>query len=456
MHELPRRDAGLARLVMFAVAADVLLALGLWHVLTGGDLRMPALWGGPAAQVAQIAPTLPVADIFPEERPPSRLILAGEDEQGRALGQMLGIDNPFVAIPSARFHSDHIVRFPDAFDVRFPEPNPLPEMIGSAGSEQLLYFSIQSTFDSLLQREQFGELDRLATLLRQPRAASPAGYDMLSAMFDMYAAKDPNQTEASFERLQSLVRAYRQAYPETSTPYMIEALLLYRKAWRARGGETEWLSVERQIAFKAALAELRAYMDQHAGQLGKEPFALVLEVRLAGESRDGADAVLDVVEHGMKAFPGYSGAYMEALNFLPARPGDKSPAYVQMARTLSLNADDPLRRTAYFRVLWGHAKVQGFDLSGVAAIDRDLLRASMLEFLSAYPDNQNVKNVALFACANGDLEVAKLALHRLQAFPIDKAAWDPWGKSGKIPYQVCREKVFEQLKWDPNDPAGVR
>lgn len=321
-------------------------------------------------------------------------------------------------------------------------PTPLPKELDQR-------HQIRSEVVRLIAAGDFARLEQLASDYRSTRARTSSGVWKLTVFYGGVhdAAAIAPDDAAGWRTLAEALHRWRQAYPDSPTPYVAEAVVLKRYAWALR---PHTLVVETAAGpekrFVTALMSAQRFLRETHDRASSDPHYYV--VRTAIETAldtDSAD-LLALVEEGAGREPAYYQLYFAALDHFaghPDREAQDIEAFVNLAveRTRGIEG-----LSLYARLYWyASSAYYGADLISRTRIDWPKMRQGVEDVLARYPDAWNVNHFAHLACLAGDREMLAGLLHRVNGEPILQA----W--TSREVYDRCRALAGVAVE---SPPAG--
>lgn len=275
-------------------------------------------------------------------------------------------------------------------------------------------------------RHDFGGLESLLRS-RTPLADLPAGGSTYAAaanglddLFEFGPLTPPQALRLAAE--------WRQAYPRSPLPTLIEAMVFEDWAWAARGAGyassvsgTAWTLYSTRVEMAAtSLREAPA-----AAQATPLWYELSLEVGIAQSQK--LAVLRGMFDAGAERFPDYLPLYRQMLRALmPRWFGSDREVYQfingQYATTAPRNGFE-----MYTRLYWMYAVLSGdkVDIFTEGLADWDSMKSGFQELVARYPRSDYMLNVfANFACRAGD-KSEYAALRPRIASRLSASVW--WG-----------------------------
>jgi hypothetical protein len=238
--------------------------------------------------------------------------------------------------------------------------------------------------------------------------------------------------------------AYREAFPLSSRPRLIEAALLSHQAqllFRELG--EDGAPAKQSAAYQTATRDLVTYLEASRALLDLEPSARLIRIDLLG--RAGAyGSVRTEVEAVASAYPRMSQAYARAARYVHPGSVESVSALRELGRVALLHAPEAERLKTYARIQLALADAWTSRLYSDTLLDRDAFHAGLVELLNAHPDPRLYSQAAMIACDNRDHHLARLVLQRLEVVPAEQIVWDLM--KGHVAFDRCRRTVIRNYR----------
>ena len=284
--------------------------------------------------------------------------------------------------------------------------------------------AIKSEVGRLLDAGDFAGLEAMAADYRDRATRTKSGIWKLTVFYSGFNAKAgfKGKDDPRWKGLSDRLRTWQQAYPESPTPVIANAVVMKRYAkslkpvvifQRASTSDAE------DTAFVSALMANKAYLEKHKTVAARDPHYYVIWSNLAFALGTGAAEFFDTVDEGMQAHPDYYQLYFAAMDFhAPQLRGD--------AKAVEAFANMAVERTKAEEGLGLYARVYWYAMS--AFFGEDMFRRSMVDWpkmskgiddvLARYPDQWNINNFALVSCLAGDAAKTRSLIGRIEGNPI--------------------------------------
>lgn len=287
--------------------------------------------------------------------------------------------------------------------------------------------------ESFLQ-EDFARLTALSEeyLTTQARTASGVWKLKLLYMGISLLADTKNHDEAYWDDLEQKARKWIAANPSSPTPYIAHAKIVRQRAWMYRGsGFAKDVSEEQSAKFQEHLAKAHEILigSRQISQADPNWYSVMID-NLCDESQDGFQLVLD---EGTQKFPFYYEIYHSAARYL-------QPRWHGEPTDLNRLAEYAVDRTSYkegaglyARIYW-RAFTRNYveDLLNTPYVNWTRMRSGMVDVVSVYPAQWNIRNFARLACIAGDAITASRFLSQMEP----SADPSPWKSAWEL--QECR------------------
>lgn len=213
--------------------------------------------------------------------------------------------------------------------------------------------ALQARASSLLAQGNFGALERLATQLRNSRAAYDDGMWHLETLYEEISRSDKKRGIAQWTGLEKGLRAWVNQHPDSVFGHTALANVYIGMGWEARGGNTiNNVSQASYATFKRRMNQARQVLQKSAPLRRQCPgWYRAAQAVAQGEGwpRKEYDAVTN---EGVKAYPAYLNLYSaKAMYLLPrwyGKRGDWERHVAKCADAVGGEAGDIL----YARIAW--------------------------------------------------------------------------------------------------------
>lgn len=302
--------------------------------------------------------------------------------------------------------------------------------------------AIKATGRALLLKGDTREFDRLATSYRESGERTASGTWKL---FLLYGAIDRRwfaPTDAVWDRLQNMSDAWLEEQPASPTAVIVNARLLYWRAWSWRGdGTVNQVAAQSWPHYRELLERAGSVLDQHAAMARQDPEWDALRISIARQQGASSQTILDMASRALDRNPYYYPIHYAAVIALLPEWGGSSELVGQYVRMALEHSKEREGTQAYARIYYYLAR----KTTGNPLDDLNLLGAkwpqmhqSLNELLQAYPSEFNQDVQRAITCLSGDAPAAR-ALGRGSTGDIVSVAW--WDT--REARQGCYEWAFE-------------
>jgi rhomboid protease GluP len=253
-------------------------------------------------------------------------------------------------------------------------------------------------------RHDFGGLESLLRV-RTPFADLPAGGSTYGAaanglddLFEFGPLTPPQALRLTAE--------WREAYPHSPLPALIEAMVFEEWAWAARGGGyansvsgTAWTLYSTRI--EMAATSLR----EAAAAAAATPLWYQLSLKVGIDQSKTLSALRGIFDAGAARFPDYMPLYRQMLRALMPRWLGSDREVYQFINAEYASTAPRAGFEMYTRLYWMYASLSGdeVDIFTEGLADWDSMKSGFQELVSRYPRSDYMLNVfANFACRAGD------------------------------------------------------
>ena len=267
-------------------------------------------------------------------------------------------------------------------------------------------------------------LERLSSQYRDSKEKTADGLWKLErfyAAFDQPEYLYGTSPAEAVEELQSFTGFWLMAYPDSPAAHIIDAMVLLRKGWNARGGGTSetvtrdgWRVFRENV--RLAGEKLEAYP---AGAKDPQWHAMMIQQAIAADaSGEGFRKVMDAA---LAQEPSYGWTISNIVKrFLPQWGGNKVilDEVVRYIVSHNVEADRP---AIYTRAYWSVAfqLVGGSNPFKRESADWSMMKAGFEQITEEYPTRHNSMAFASFACLADDLQTAKRIIEKLAPLKVD-------------------------------------
>lgn len=253
-------------------------------------------------------------------------------------------------------------------------------------------------------------------------------------------AKELIEDDARFQILLRHHDQWIEAFPQSPMPYIARVRSIIARAFAVRGGGyASTVDPAAWPIFHQLVEQARQELERSKIIATEDPqwYGEMLNIgKLQNWPRDAFGALAD---EAVTRYPSYYPIYFEMTTyFLPKWHGD--------IQQLDLFAKAAMKRVPpedasaiYARIYWMASQSQ-FDLGvfSSSAVDWRQMMSGMEAVLSRYPDQWNINNFAMFACAAGDGKTTAAMMSRIEGPPI----MDAW--RSRNTYEACLHLAHAQ------------
>lgn len=285
--------------------------------------------------------------------------------------------------------------------------------------------------------DDFGGLESLLSV-RKPVADLPAGGSTYAAAV---MGLDDLLEYGSMQMPEALrhTAEWRQAYPRSPLPALVEAMAFEDWAWQARGGGYANSVSGAGWLWYAARVEMAATSLREAPASARAtPLWYELSLEVGIDQSRGLPALRGIFDAGAARFPDYLPIYDEMLRALMPR---WFGSYQKVDRFINAEYASSASHTGfqmYTRLYWMFAGLSGDkeDIFTDGLADWNSMKSGFQELMARYPRSDYLLNVfANFACRAGDqIEYAALRPQVMRRFSA--SAW-----SGEYTLADCDRRV---------------
>jgi hypothetical protein len=298
----------------------------------------------------------------------------------------------------------------------------------ASGDELAVRAELKTEAAHLLEQGNLAAYDERASELRRTRERTPAGIWKLSLF---YKAPDnwptPQPDAAIWAQIEAATGAYLSAHPDSPTAIVAHARMLVSHAWVYRGGG--WgrdLSDSQRIGFATHLERAREVLDQHrdVGSSDPEWYSLRIQV-MNGENIDKA-TILALAREALDREPTYQPIYYVAANALLPKWGGSAEMLQEFVALAVAKASTVEGTQAYARIMFNIARAdpKPVDALTEVGVRWPVLKASLEEISTAYPDPWNLNAERAMACLIGTQTDYNAVLPRASSDPTSVAWFD--------------------------------
>jgi hypothetical protein len=317
--------------------------------------------------------------------------------------------------------------------------------------EMAVRAQLKSEAAQLLEQGDVAAYDQRATELRRTGERTPAGIWKLSLFYkgpDNWPA--PQADAPIWTRIEAATDAYLREHPDSPSAVIAHARMLVSHAWTYRGsGWSRDLSNSQRNGFSTLLERAREVLDEHreVGSGDPEWYSLRLQV-MNGQGIDKV-TIMALAQEALDHEPTYQPIdYVAANAFLPKWGGsaDQLQRFVALAVAKSFTGEGT---QAYARIMFNIARADPEPAAALiqVGVQWPLLRTSLREIASAYPDAWNLNAERAMACLLGAEADYNAVAPRASLAPTSVAWFDSLMSWPQCERQRSRAKQSAVASW---------
>jgi hypothetical protein len=262
------------------------------------------------------------------------------------------------------------------------------------------------SFQKLLTKEKFAEIEKLLADLRAQKTRASDGLWALSGIYNDAHIAGKDVVDADFEAELALMRKWQAAIPDSITRPVVEAEILTKYAWKARGGGyAPTVTDNGWKLFNERIASARQILDEATSLPARCPhwYAVMQTIATAqGWPRSDYDRLF---AEAIQREPSYETYYFKKAHYLLTRwHGRPGEAVAFLDESLSLH---PAGAEIYARIAWSQIHLFGGDFFKESGYSWEKTQAGFEALISRHPAGKNIQAYAFFACRMKDRELAK-------------------------------------------------
>jgi hypothetical protein len=325
------------------------------------------------------------------------------------------------------------------------------EAASACGSEPTSPSQLKSQVLSLLLRENFNELERLADDFRRKKSRFSDGTWMLYSFYRALREPENRSSPQEWARHIDHLERWAKAKPKSvTTPVALETQG-HDIAWRARGsGFAHTVTEEGWRLFAERLEKAREVLEEAEKLPPKDPeiYRAFLKV---GQGQNWPREKYDAVfKKGAETEPDYHHLHAEkAQNLLPrwhGKPGELEKFAEEAANAAKNRDGGALYARIAVSVLWTAHHDDFFD---EYRFSRERMKRGFTEVEKQFPNsNLNLNRFCLLACLAGDRETARQLFQRIGNTPMANIwksegrfeQWKKWAHGESAPPRPKREQ----------------
>lgn len=282
----------------------------------------------------------------------------------------------------------------------------------------------KQTIDDL-KKHNFKNLEKYANKYRtEPRRTSSGLYPLTFYYLGVtnYSGWSANYPDDIWKQHKSRNEKWIKQYPDSPTPYIVQAILLEQLAYTYRVAGYEKAVTPKDMEKSIKLMQ-QAYtvLIKNKTIAAKDPHWYNEMLRIATGQRWEEQRYMKLVDEAVNKFPMYLQLYFTAVDYYSPKFGGDIASMEKFARYAVKHTKDKLGMSLYARIYW--AAFQSWPKKTVIAqINWDNFKSGLDTVLNSYPDDWNSNNFALFACLFGDRNKAKELIEKIN-IPNIRNVW---------------------------------
>lgn len=205
----------------------------------------------------------------------------------------------------------------------------------------------------LLKSGGYRELDEMAASLRKSAAEFPDGIWELQLFYMAVADPEDGGPESAWQERHELVRKWFEEDPESITARVAMARFLYDYAAEARGGGwAHTVTTEGWRLMHERTTEALRILEAARTLPEKCPVWYSTWTRVAQLAEAPRDRYEEIVDEGLKAFPGYNSLYFTKAYYLQERWYGKPGEWQEFARRAADERGGEAGDVLYAQIVW--------------------------------------------------------------------------------------------------------
>jgi membrane associated rhomboid family serine protease len=252
----------------------------------------------------------------------------------------------------------------------------------------------------------------------------------LEELFDGTAAPGPAL---------ALLARWRQEFPLSDGPDLIEALLFRSAAWRVRGhGYASDVSPQAWAMYKQSIEMAAGALADAADKDQRSPAYYALAIMLGLDQSKDPGVLQRELDFSLEDFPDYFPPHRAMLRALMPRWGGSFPKVDAYVAHVEEKVPEERRGEMYARLYTMFARLEGdqVDLFSDTAASWPKMKAGYEDILDRYPNSEWLRNMyAQMACRAKDAETYRAVIAELG----DRVLPEAW--EGKYTVALCDEHV---------------
>lgn len=290
----------------------------------------------------------------------------------------------------------------------------------------------------------FDELERMHTLYRQPGQRTPQGWSKLSEFRRGLAQVLDGRRgapDAYFAETEALTLQWAQERPGSALAHLLHAKALVGHGWSYRGtGFANTVAPGAMAEFRNYIQRAAQYLTANAGVAFADGTAHSEMIKIGMASEWGRDKLWNIATDGLAKNPEDDSIYFTMLDSLLPKWGGSAVAVDRFI-------DDAVKRTKtergmeLYARLYASAAYDDFrhELFTASGAQWPKMKQGFEDFLSRYPDPDNINRFAYFACIARDKATTLELLPQVGEKPILAR----WGANAARTFQSCQRWARE-------------
>ena len=273
--------------------------------------------------------------------------------------------------------------------------------------------------------ERFNALDKIADDYRQTEDRTSSGLWKLTLLYaGLYTHVEWNGgNDEHWQMIKKKALKWIEIKPESPTPHLVYAGMLYRQAWKQRGiGSSENAKAEGLKSFYKYLTKAKELLYETKKMASKDPRWYELMIKIAKAEGWSKQKFATLLSEATSRHPYFYQIYFVAIEYLsPSWHGSKEEIEIFARNTIAHTSEEE-DQGMYARIYWYASQViYDASLFTNSSIDWDRMSASIDDVLERYPDQWNINNFAFFACLAGDQDKTARLISQITGEPILRA-----------------------------------
>lgn len=292
--------------------------------------------------------------------------------------------------------------------------------VSSASANELeIRYDIELAVRYRVLNEEFATLEETASDFRDNDARTSSGLRKLflfyhsfgdAAEFSLRYVHDDEQP------IMAIANAWVDTFPQSPTAILARAAIQRKIAWYHRlNGDAQSSRQDRYRTFVRAIKAVDASLREAEDYASVDSYYYYMRAHNLNETGASPEDFLALLHEGLDKFPDAYQLHFAGVDyFAPKWHGSAEliEAYARRAIQYSAQTDPD---ALYARIYWYAAQTQyGLNLFSNSDVVWSDMRRGIDKVLLEFPDQWNIQNFAVFACAADDAELTRTLFARVE------------------------------------------